>query len=102
MQPECIQAYVLSIDCFVLSSILGSENRGRIGGQQCHLWVRLGSTVKAELSQHCYQQVELPCACCGIHTAFHSTCLKSHCILSYIGMEKGMGGKVKGLESAGL
>lgn len=28
MQPECIQAYVLSSDYFIPSSILGSEKKG--------------------------------------------------------------------------
>lgn len=38
------------------------KKQWRIGGQQCHLWVRLSSTVIAALSQQCYQQVEVPCA----------------------------------------
>lgn len=33
MQPERIQAYVLSSDYFILSSILGSEKRGELEGK---------------------------------------------------------------------
>lgn len=48
MQPECIQAYVLSSDYFILS-LLAQKDR-RTGGQQCHLWVRLSSVTVAALS----------------------------------------------------
>lgn len=54
MQPECIQVYVLSTDYPVFHSWLLSkkekEKGGRIGVQQCRLWVRLSIAAVIKLS----------------------------------------------------